>query len=340
MSALAEVLGQERAVEQLERVLAGRRLAHAYLFSGPAGVGKHRTALALARALNCDGGHGCGECLSCQKIIAGTHPDLILIQRDGASIKIAQVRALEQHLAFPPHEGRVRVIVIDGAEQFTVNAANALLKALEEPRRSTLFLLLTAALHQVIPTLRSRCQQVRFPPLRDEVLEQILMAAGVSAQDREAAIPLAEGSATRALELAQGDGLQTAHALTKTLLAAAQGATMAAVFEAAGNVGRNRDQLEKVVEILRLWLRNQLVALERRRGSSGPSGALLLDQTSAAQATRVALLWQLRSLYDVQHALQRNANPTMAIETLALDLRRGFQVTRQCVPTPPPAIGA
>lgn len=170
MILLADVHGQERAMAQLGRALAAGRVPHAYLFTGPQGSGKHTAGLALAAALNCLSrpGHGCTECASCAKIAAGIHPDVQTLVREGAAQIIPIDTIREQvipRLAMAPHEGRVRVFLVEEATALQGPAANALLKTLEEPPPRTHFVLCTSAPDQLLPTIRSRCQRVSFAPL-------------------------------------------------------------------------------------------------------------------------------------------------------------------------------
>ncbi|HET9992881.1 MAG TPA: hypothetical protein VFQ65_30305 [Kofleriaceae bacterium] len=159
--------GQDRVAALLQRAIARDRVPHAYLFSGPAGAPMMDTALALACALNCEVAHGdgCGECEQCSKIIAGIHPDVVTLVREGAAqiVPIESVRSqVIARIGLPPHEARVRVFVVEEATALAPPAANALLKTLEEPPARTLFVLCTTAPEQLLPTIRSRCQRVRF----------------------------------------------------------------------------------------------------------------------------------------------------------------------------------
>lgn len=219
----SKIIGQGHAVAALQSALSHRRLSGAYLFAGPAGVGKRATAAALFCAVNCESG-GCDHCEICTRVSSGQHPDLIVIEPDGRFIKIDQVRALAENAAFPPHEARARIIVIDGAETLNLSAANALLKSVEEPRADTHFVLCTSAMHRVILTLRSRCQLLRFRPLSDQetatVVSAQLAAAGrpeLTQQTKANALRLAEGSPGRALELLNGDFLAEALTLAEQL---------------------------------------------------------------------------------------------------------------------------
>lgn len=146
-------------------------MPHAYLFSGPRGAPMYDAGIALAMALSCqdltrrEGGDGCGACDACAKIAAGIHPDVVTLVREGAAqiVPIESVRnQVIARMGMPPHEGEVRVFLVEEATSLAPPAANALLKTLEEPPARTLFVLCTTAPEQLLPTIRSRCQRVRF----------------------------------------------------------------------------------------------------------------------------------------------------------------------------------
>jgi DNA polymerase III delta' subunit len=161
---------QQRVIAQLRRAFERGRVPHAYLMSGPPGAPMVDAALALAAALSCQRarGEGCGDadaCDACAKIAAGIHPDVVTLQREGAAqiVPIESVRnQVIARMGLPPHEGEVRVFIVEEATSLAPPAANALLKTLEEPPARTLFVLCTTAPEQLLPTIRSRCQRVRF----------------------------------------------------------------------------------------------------------------------------------------------------------------------------------
>lgn len=190
-----DIVGQDRAIAILQRALKTGRVAHAYLFVGPEGVGKRTTALALAQVLNCDtptpecrmqnmedgmlestvcipksefqqgGGDGCGSCRSCRKIREHLHPDVRVIEPEGATLKIDQIRELKQEVALRPYEGKRKVFILDRAERMTEEGGNAFLKTLEEPAGEAVLILVTSNASALLPTILSRCQEVRFPPI-------------------------------------------------------------------------------------------------------------------------------------------------------------------------------
>ena len=192
----AEIKGQDQALTLLKSVLA-KRPTHCYLFTGPEGVGKKKTALSLAQYLNCPHAKldACGICPSCVKIANNEHPDVFLIEPLGSSIKLEQVHSLTNLTALRSFEGGYQVIIIDDAHLLTEQAANSLLKILEEPKEKTVFILVTSKPEAILSTIRSRACQIKFNALSPETIIGIL---GDSAKD---AAYLAAGSVKTAQDI-------------------------------------------------------------------------------------------------------------------------------------------
>ena len=182
-------------------------MPHAYLFSGPVGAPLVDTAIALACALNCQSarGEGCGACEACTKILGGFHPDVVTLVREGAAqiVPIESVRnQVIARIGLPPHEADVRVFIVEEATAMAPPAANALLKTLEEPPARTLFVLCTTAPEQLLPTIRSRCQRVRFAggnavvdgdPVRAEKIAKLGAELAGDRHDATLPVRVAEG---------------------------------------------------------------------------------------------------------------------------------------------------
>src|SRR5574337_755106 len=215
-----DLIGQARAIRFLHRALMTGRIAHAYLFTGPVGVGKPAAALAFAQARTCervasvefgvssgyptpDTRHptpmdGCGECRACRNIANGLHPDVQIIEPDGATVKIEQIRTLEADAALVPYEAQWKAFILNSAERMTEQAANALLKTLEEPAKDTVFILLTSTVSALLPTIVSRCQIVTFSPLPHGEIEALLGEKGMEASRARLIASLSRGSIERA----------------------------------------------------------------------------------------------------------------------------------------------
>jgi len=234
--AFAQVIGQEGPKRILQRALVRERLAHAYLFVGPEGVGKEALALALAQAILCERKQalGCGECPSCRKVATLTHPDLLFIfpaprELDPARerevldsvaqepyarlrpwanpvISIERIRAIRHDSSLKSFEGRGRVVIIAEAEAMTAEAANALLKLLEEPPPATTLILTTTRVQGVLPTIVSRCQQVRLSLLPPAQIAQALVERRQVPEEQARLIAgMANGSYRKAIEWLEED---------------------------------------------------------------------------------------------------------------------------------------
>ncbi|HEY8369279.1 MAG TPA: DNA polymerase III subunit delta' [Thermodesulfobacteriota bacterium] len=348
------LLGQARAVSVLAAALRGGRVAHAYLFEGPEGVGRRMAALSLAQALNCEaaaqaegpslfGGDdgsdlrargGCGACRACRKIAAGQHPDVQTLAPEGQSgggvYLVDQIRGLARDLSFRPFEGRRKVAVLERAERLGPVAGNALLKTLEEPPAESHLVLLAPGRHHLLPTVASRCQVVTFRPLETADIVAILEREGVpvgpdgrfDAAAARAAAALADGSAARALALAAENGLAGRREWIERIGRLTR-RRLEEVFEAAEALAADKERLPAVLDSLRAWLRDLVVT------AAAPGAVPLVNGDLAESARREAagrtieeLTAGLEAVDAAEAALRRNANRTLVVERLLLRLAR------------------
>jgi DNA polymerase-3 subunit delta' len=313
------VRGQPAVVAALQKALAAGRPHHAYLFDGPEGVGKATMARALMAALNCQRsdaealarGEACGECESCRKLRSGAHPDFIVLDMTLAGLA-DEVEKLLRRLQYAPVEGRAQLVLLDPADVLTAptaqTAANRLLKTLEEPRARTHFVLVTAAANALLPTIRSRCQRLRFAPLPDDVVRSELVGTfGFAEELAGSVVQLAQGSLGRALRYVQDqEGLtKRQHAATELYLAAQSGRAVRMVA-AASEAGSDRDEAQEILELLWLRLHSELRAASQHRD---------VRDTAA-----VRLLVGLRCVRDAQLAIRRYTSAPLALERMARQL--------------------
>jgi len=215
MSVYDQLVGQAHLVKILEGAVAAARsgeesqeMTHAWLFTGPPGSGRSSAAVAFAAALICSN-DGCGTCVDCRAAKAGTHADVEIIRTEGLSIKIEEIRELLTRVAWAPAMGGWRVVVMEDADRLTESAANALLKAIEEPGNRTVWLLCAPTLHDVLPTIRSRCRHLELvTPSAKDVADVLVSREGISPAMADYAARASQGHIGRARYLASDESIR------------------------------------------------------------------------------------------------------------------------------------
>lgn len=202
------LVGQARAVESLRAAASGRGMSHAFLFTGPPGSGRSNAAVAFAAALQCEEQPpGCGTCHSCRTALAGSHADVTVVRTERLSIGVEEVRDLVRRSALSPVGRRWQVMIVEDADRLTDHAANALLKAIEEPTERTVWMLCAPTVEDLLPTIRSRCRLVTLStPSAEEVADFLMRADGVDAALASYCARASQGHIGRARALARDEG--------------------------------------------------------------------------------------------------------------------------------------
>ena len=334
---LWRTIGQDRAVTALSRALSSGRLSHAYLLEGPRHVGKMTLALDLARAVNCLGeGRPCGECTQCARIEGGLHADVQVVSvdtregGDGGSrvaITIDQVREVRRVAGLKPYEGRYRVFIIDGAERLSEEAANSLLKVLEEPPDQVILVLLTLDAWDLLPTLVSRCNRIELRRLPPPLVARELEARYEIAPDRSNEIArLSGGLIGWALQAASRPDLLEQR---ETRLAGIEAVIQAGLEErfsyAAGmaiQFGQDRESARQHLALWLGWWRDMLVISEGRPDLVVDVARLDTLQDAARTLSSAHVAGAVRSLMAASEYLERNVSPRLVLEDLMLALPR------------------
>ena len=336
-----DVVGHVRLIDLLSRSIAGGTLPPSLLFAGPAGVGKHLSALAVAQALNCTDisrGAGlrsegsvdaCGVCPACTRIARGVHPDVLFVSPgDSGAIKIDQVRDIVDRAQYRPFEGRRRAVIIDEADMLVPPAQNALLKTLEEPTPSSVFILVTSRPDMLLATVLSRCPQLRFRPLSAADIATVLIARGHGETQARAVAAAADGSLGQALQASAGELVESRELAQRVLeKAAAQNDPARRVEQAQHLVTKppagvsERDQLATHLRTMAVLLRDvELVATGAdARGLANADVRPALERLATVyggeRGTR-AFAAVDRALF----ALDRNAGVKLVADWLVLQL--------------------
>jgi DNA polymerase-3 subunit delta' len=315
----------------LLRTLQHQCLPPAYLFVGPAGVGKRTMAMALAKALNCpvQNGDACEQCAVCRRIERHLHPDIHLVEPQGQVIKIDQVRQLREVLALQAYEGRVKVAILDDVGKLTVEAGNALLKVLEEPPVETLFVLICKHLGNLPATVTSRAQVVRFGLLAHEQVVALLRQHGRESEAAERTTRLSGGRPGAALAL---DLPATLARRADALQLWSQGRTgdASVLLASAEQWARRKTDLDLLFEMLLSLVRD--VAVSRAGGKETLLMHADIREALSPLAAGVpsVTLWEVFEIvHSTREAIAHNANPQLAFEVMLFKIGDAYERARQ-----------
>ena len=323
------VRGQEKAKHLIARALHSKRISHAYLFKGPDGVGKKLFGRGVAAALNCRDKrsvHACGSCPSCRKYNSGNHPDFVVIEPDNGIVKINQVREMTRGLEYPPYESRYRVVLLEDVHTMRPEAANALLKTLEEPPENNVLILSADSGHELLSTISSRCQVIPFSELGFvETVEVISQAEpGLTEKKRKLLARLSEGSPGKALLLNQ-TGL--AELLEKIVGLVSDSSTagdkdILLLLDGAREMAELKEHLAPFLSLVRFWLRDLLVASHEGVQEGSLYGLGGRDGTTPKVWSSEELFSKLDAVGRAEDKLRRNCNRALVSEVLLFTLRK------------------
>ncbi len=319
------IIGHQRPIKWLQTAVRTNHLGHAYLFHGETAIGKRQTARALTQFLHCEHPHedslpdACGACRSCHQVEEAIHPDCLLIEPEDAQkpnpkIKVDQIRAIEHLVIYRPLIGSHKVCVIDSAEAMTTEAANALLKTLEDPPDHCLFLLISSRPEHLLPTIRSRCIALRFSPLPlTDVYEYLMKHASMEPTDAKLVATFSEGRLGQALHL-DPEELKVKLRQYWTLLFGEHLTSATQIFEISDSLVKSQ-QVAEAIQWFQQGLRDLLLLTLEEANSP----MLYRDQEPALRqlAERItpsAIIELSQELTQLERGQQRNLNMQIGLE--------------------------
>ncbi len=329
-----QVLGQDKILALLDHSLEKNTIAHAYLLVGPHHIGKGTLAINLAQALNCSSHKPpCGQCNSCRRILDHKHADVTSTGLDSRTeIGIDDIRELQKLANLPPYEGKCKVFIIEDAEHLSTEAANSLLKILEEPPPKVVWLLLAAEERQLLPTIISRCQRLELKPLSLMQVQKILTSFyNVDPDKAEFLAHLSRGCPGWAISALTSDDMLQQRAQRVTLISSLTTASLEQRFAYAQEIATQLSQKRKsaaaiMAEVMEVWLGwwHDLMLIK-----GGCKEAIInvdYEMALEEQARSLSLsdieqfLVGLRSL---REEISKNVNPRLALESLMLNMPKG-----------------
>ncbi len=317
-----QVRGQEQAIRVIQKDLMRKSMAGTYLFTGPSGIGKKFAALNFAKAINCKkkDTDSCDHCSSCQKIDKLNHPDVQVTKAKGDSIKIEQTREIKRGMEYKVYEGKKKVWILEGAEKLTMEAANSLLKFLEEPHSNVVIVLITHSPEKLPLTIVSRCKIVRFSPLSYQQVEEFLKEKNACSSELISLVSrLAKGRIGEALHLINDeDILREREGVLNKL---AKGTVDNEVFEIAKRWSRlEKDKLNRFLDMILFWFRDVLIS---KLGTK----EFIINKDREKELKRVKNRYSFLQIYrcietveQTQRYLKANVSPLLALEGMWLKL--------------------
>jgi len=368
MGANWQTIGHDKAVGTLARSMESGRMAHAWLLAGPAHVGKMTLALDLARMVNCiaeeDSNRPCGECRQCQRITNSLHADVRVISQGGSAggltrrtaISVEQIRESQREAVLKPYEGRYRVFIIEDAENFTQEAANGLLKMLEEPPEDVIFVLLASEVREnsedesagyitysaehendriaalleavpqvggILPTILSRCQTLELRPLPASTVQRELERRFNLPSDEATEIArLSKGRLGWALQAASEPQLLARRGEQldeiEAVLARGLDDKFAYAERQAASFGRRRESVYDELQLWLDWWRDVLVIREGNDNLALNLSRLNALKSAASSSTSTQVISAIRAIQETISMLESNVNPRLCIEGMML----------------------
>jgi DNA polymerase-3 subunit delta' len=330
-------IGHDRAVNALRRALDSERVSHAYLLSGPRHVGKMTLAIDLARAVNCLGNERpCGECGQCQRIARGLHADVQTVGLDAdesaggrsrVTIGIDQVRAVQRDASLKPYEGSCRVFIFDGAEHLSEEAANCLLKTLEEPPDQVILVLLTCDAGSLLPTLVSRCQLLALRPVSVTLIARELeLSHGMNGAEADRIARLSDGRPGWAVRASTQpdllDQITSRLMVVEDIVKSGPEERFAYAASMASSFARNRESAQQELSIWTAWWRDVLLVKQGDPGSVANPSRMDTLQAVADALPPEQVVGAINAVLETADFLDRNASPRLALEELMLAIPR------------------
>ncbi len=323
----ASIIGNDRNKQILQRFLSSDKLGVTLIFAGADGVGKRQFALALAKAANCQNNQKnndcCDQCPNCRRIEAGEFGDVVLLKPDGVSIKIGQTRALISDVQVRPREGKQRFFIIEDADRLREEAANSLLKTLEEPPSSSTIILLTSRPNTLLPTIRSRAQKINFAPLTlSEMLAYLEKNSERPSLDNQLLAHLSEGRIGQVSTIDLTEFRRERRELIELLELLMSGNNRVRLVKAAEHYGKQeREAYEKMLDLMLLLLRD----IFRLAALGTPDGIINIDVedrllTLAEKIGLPRVTTWVRQIDELRANLRININRQIATEAAFLNM--------------------
>ncbi len=315
------ILGHKKQWGFLRNKFELGQLSHAYLLTGERQLGKKTFAKEIAKIINCTGENkSCGECNGCRLIEKGSHPDLLIVERkeDQKEIQIAQIRDAQNFLGYKSYYGGYKTVIVDNAEEMSIEAQNCFLKTLEEPKGRTIIFMISSNPALLLSTIYSRCQNVKFFKVKDSEIKEYLRSQGLKSQDAELVSLISEGRPGRADEFVKNpDKLSEDKNAVQEIIKIAD-SELGAKFQFSKSTDLEGERLKKIFEVLQRYFRHLLLL----KTGAGNANGFYPEPTAKQKSYSVEKIKNILELIEkVDYKISStNASPKLALEVVLMQL--------------------
>ena len=322
-----EILGNEMVKDHFKKAIANHKISHAYILTGEAGMGRKSIANAFAMTLLCEkgGSEPCMSCHSCKQVMSGNHPDLIYVTHEKqGSIGVDDVREqINDTIMIRPYSSYYKIYIVDEAEKMTVQAQNALLKTIEEPPAYAVILLLTTNPDGFLPTILSRCVQLKLKPLQDSMIRGYLTEKmGVSESQSELYAAFARGNLGKAKRLAESEDFRQSYEQILNILKNIRQMDISQLLDAIKRLKDENMDLHECLDIMQVWYRDGLMF----KVTKDANLLIFKDEFSAMNEMSTRIGYDgfeniLNAIDKARIRLDANVNMELALELMFLAMK-------------------
>jgi DNA polymerase-3 subunit delta' len=320
------MLGHHKVLDTLQTAIKNDNVSHAYIFEGPDGIGKRETALSFSSMLLCEKNHmRCGECKSCRLFYENSHPDFIEIYQEDKSISVEDIRNVLKGLVIKPLYSKYKVIIINNADNMTVQAQNAVLKSLEEPPPYVVFILTVQSSAAMAATIRSRCQRAVFTKLSyDEIMTILESKYGDRKSEWDFIVSYADGVIGTAIELVESPHILEIREYILEQTAQLISSKDMDLFNLYEFFDKNSDNIDYILRVMLLFFRDIMIYNQTSEFS------ILINSDKKDMIIRNAGIRPsgiqkcIHAIWDAKRALEANVNFQLAIEVMLMKIKDSF----------------
>ncbi|EOD01059.1 DNA polymerase III subunit delta' [Caldisalinibacter kiritimatiensis] len=320
-----DIIGQEKIVKNLQSAIKNNSIAHSYLFEGPESIGKSKLGKAFAKTLLCkeNGVEPCDKCSSCIKIDSGNHPDLFIVGPSGNSFKKEQVDEIQRNMRILPYEGNRKVFILEDIQKMTQEAENGFLKTLEEPPEYAIIIMTVTNSYSILPTIVSRCQIIKFNPVQNNKIEQVLVNKyNKSSEEARFIASFSNGIVGKAIKLAESEDFKNLREEVISVINDTLNSDKFRVFSISQFFEQNKEYIDDILDMMLIWFRDLLIVKEMADAKfviNKDKTDILNDQS--LKLSRSKLHDIIEEVKKTKNNIASNVNYQLAIEVMLLKIQ-------------------